>query len=93
MLNVFVFAFAAGVIFISIDAKSINLINSDGVCRSVSQISKFLSEGRQTDSAPINLVEFVDCISDVEERKSGYSFLNRVFGTEFVMSDSDRNGD
>jgi hypothetical protein len=29
----------------------------------------------------------------VEERKSGYSFLNRVFGTEFVMSDSDRNGD
>lgn len=74
-------------------APSFTLINSDGIIRSSSQISKYLSDAlKQTSTDSIRLIQTIDCISDSDELKSGYSFLNGIFGTNFRKGGVGRNG-
>jgi hypothetical protein len=69
------------------------LVSPEGICRSSAQVAKYIADNSKGPSTgQLSVVEIIDCITDSEEVKSGYSIINNIFGTSFRKGGSNRNG-
>ena len=80
--------------FCSQSSNAFPLVSPEGVCRSQAQVAKYITDNsKATSTGQLSVVETIDCITDSDEVKSGYSLINSIFGTSFRKGGgSNRNG-